>query len=518
MATGSDAQNPRAEVPPIKFAHARGGRIAYQDFGSGPTVVAVPPMAQNVETAWEWPALRRMFEDFGSFSRWVQFDKRCTGASDRRAEVPGLDERVEDLRAVMDDAGIEHAFLYGASEGGPMCVLFAATYPERVDGLILHGTASSWRNTDLTEEQRAEAVKRRLSLADNWGTPDSPIAQLFAPSLADDEQFQTWMQRYERSSADRGSLLQLLTMMADFDVSELLADVVHPTLVMHRSGDQVIPVSYGQQLAEAIPGAEWIEHEGSDHFGFAGDQSWLRDLERFVTGTVRERPAPAPAHTVLIRTLGLFSVEVDGVEVPVADWKSRLPREICKRLVAARGWPITRDQLFDALWPDEHDRAKLGARLSVHLSGVRRVLGGGVIADRQTIALNLQEVTTDLEAFFEASTDEEVVQAYAGPFLPEDAYEDWTHAVRDEAQLRFTQAARRLVDDAMASHRYDDASELARRLVEVDRYDEAAHRALVTALVRAKELTLAQRAHDVWTKALAELDITVPPFATSEFV
>ncbi len=132
---------PEYDVPPVLFAQGRGARLAYQDFGDGPaTIVAVPPMAQNIEAAWEWPALREMFGQFGSFSRWIQFDKRGTGSSDRRVRVPGIDERVDDLRAVMDAAGVDRAHLFGQSEGGPMAILFAVTYPQRVESLTLFGT------------------------------------------------------------------------------------------------------------------------------------------------------------------------------------------------------------------------------------------------------------------------------------------------------------------------------------------------------------------------------------------
>ncbi len=300
--------------------------------------------------------------------------------------------------------------------------------------------------------------------------------------------------------------------MGDFDVRELLADLSVPTLVMHREGDQVIPVKYGRELAAAIPGAQLIEHPGNDHFAFAGDQGWLLDLERFVTGSVQDPPLPKTQRQVVIRTLGRFIVEIDGKEVPTAAWKSRLPREICKRLVAARGWPITRDQLFDSLWPDEHDRSTLSARLSVHLSGVRRVLGGGVTTDRQTIALNLDEVSTDLEWFFAATEDVDIVDRYTGSFLADDEFEDWTRGVRDEACLRFIQAARRLATSALEQGSNEQAATLARRLIESDVYDEKAHHLLVAALVASNEHTLARSAHEAWTKSLAELDVSVTPF------
>ena len=505
------------EVPPTHFAQARGARIAYQDYGSGPPVVAVPPMAQNIEMAWEWPAVRAMLERFGSFSRWVQFDKRGTGASDRRNRIPGLDERVDDLRAVMDDAGIGRAFLYGASEGGPMCVLFAATYPDRVDGLILHGTTACFDVPGLTPEQTAQRDAGTELLANLWGTADSIVPGLFAPSTADDPEFRRWFERYERLSADQDSLRDLLQLMRGFDVRELLPTIDVPTLILHREGDQVMPVDQAHILAEQIPNTTLVIDEGNDHFAFAGDQSWLDDLERFVTGTVKDRPAVsqgAPVGsrpTVHITTLGRFVVTVDGEEVPTSTWGSRLPRQLCKRLVAARGWPVRREELFELFWPDEHDVQKLGARLSVQLSTVRRILNGAVIADRQTVALNLDEVSTDVEELFDADPSG-TVDLYGGDFLVEDVAEDWTAGLRDEARARFTGAAKALITNANAESDHQKVVGLARQLLAVDRYDEETHRTLVGALVASDQPGDARRAHTAWQTAMAELDVPVPPF------
>ena len=503
------------EVPPTRFAPARGARIAYQDYGKGPAIVAVPPMAQNIEMAWEWPALRAMFERFGSFSRWVQFDKRGTGASDRKSRIPGLDERVDDLRAVMDHANIERAFLYGASEGGPMCVLFAATYPDRVEGLILHGTTACFDVPGLTPEQIAQRDAGAELLADLWGTPESVVPGLFAPTLADDPAFRRWFERYERLSADRESLRDLLQLMRGFDVRELLPAITVPTLILHRKGDLVMPVDQAHVLAEQIPNATLAIDEGDDHFAFAGDQSWLDDLERFVTGTVQRRPTPASATsaearpTVHITTLGRFVVIVDGEEVPTSAWGSRLPRQLCKRLVAARGWPVRREELFELFWPDEHDVQKLGARLSVQLSTVRRMLNGAVVADRQTVALNLDEVSTDVEAFFDADPVG-AVELYGGDFLMEDAAEDWTTGLRDEARARFTGAVKTLMGNAATDGDHQRVVDLARQLLAVDRYDEASHRMLVHALSAAEQPGDARRAHQAWQTAMAEIDVPVP--------
>ncbi|MEM9655811.1 MAG: alpha/beta fold hydrolase [Actinomycetota bacterium] len=504
-----------SDVPPTRFAQARGARIAYQDFGTGPAVIAVPPMAQNIEIAWEWPAVRSMFDRFGSFSRWIQFDKRGTGASDRRSRVPGLDERVDDLRAVMDDAGVARGFLYGASEGGPMCVLFAATYPDRVAGLILHGTTACYNVPDRTAEELADLDRRTNHLADVWGTADSVVPQLFAPSLAGDPEFRRWFERYERLAADRDSLRELLYMLRGFDVRELLPQITVPTLILHRTGDQVIPVSEARDLAEAIPQATLVVDEGDDHFAFAGDQSWLNDLERFVTGSVQQRPtteiSETARSTVRITTLGRFSVSVDGEEVPTSAWGSRLPRRLCKRLIAARGWPVTREELFELFWPDEHDPQKLGARLSVQLSAVRRVLRGAIIADRQTVALNLAEVSVDLEEFFTAAPDD-AVRVYGADFLIEDRAEDWTNGVRDEARARFTVLAKSLIGEAADDGDHQRAAELARRLITTDPYDEDGHRALTGALIAGGQLGDARRAHEAWRSAMAELDVPAPDF------
>ena len=136
-------------VPATLFARAHGARLAYQSFGEGEhDIVAIPPLAQNIEIAWEEPDIRAMLERFASFSRYVHFDKRGTGASDRRSAVPGIDERVEDLRAVMDAAGVGSAHLFVQSDGGPMAILFAATYPERVESLILCGSFAALDRPD----------------------------------------------------------------------------------------------------------------------------------------------------------------------------------------------------------------------------------------------------------------------------------------------------------------------------------------------------------------------------------
>ena len=507
------------DTPATKFATSRGARIAYQDFGqTSPVVVAIPPTAQNIEVAWEWPAVRAMFERFGSFSRWIQFDKRGSGASDRRTRAPGIDERVEDLRAVMDAAEVDRAFLYGASEGGPTCLLFAVTYPERVEGLIIHGSGPFTERQDLDADERRERLGRYEDIADMWGTEASPWVDHFAPSLAHDDDYQRWHRRYERLAADRDSLVQMLEISLDVDVTEVLPTVSVPTLVLHRAGDPIIPVEWGRLVADGVPGARLIEFEGADHFGYAGDQGWLDELESFVTGSPVEgsdgpaaaRPVP-PRPPVAIRTLGTFGVDVDGVAVPNSAWGSRKARMLLKRLVAARGWPVRREELCALLWPENAEYERLGPRLSVQLSHVRRVLGGGVVADRSTVALDLAEVGTDLEALLSASDDEAIVEIYRGDFLPNDVYDDWTAPIRDEARLVFLGAARRLAERAISEADLVLAIELVERSLLAEPYDEAAFRLGIRAWSEAGDYAAAHRLHQRATQAMSELGVDFPP-------
>ncbi len=501
-------------TPPIHFAPARGARIAYQVFGEGPTIVSIPPMAQNIEMAWERPEIRAMFERFASFSRFLHFDKRGTGASDRRSHIPGIDERVDDLRAVMDHAEVDSAHFYANSEGGPMAILFAATYPDRAESITFWGSGPSMMPAEMTDDMRAAREMVHDVFASLWGTPNSTVVDNFAPSFAANQEFRTWHQRYERAAASTDSLRDLLALTFEMDVRELLPELDVPTLILHRRDDLVVSIDLGRELAGAIPGARLLELEGSDHFSYVGDlEAWTTELERFVTGEVKPRALPPKLHpTVRIQTLGRFAVFVDEDEVPVSAWGSRRARQLLKRLVAARGWPVTRDQLCDMLWPDETDRDRLSARLSVQLSAVRRVLDGGVIASREAVQLDLDAVATDLERFYAASDDAAVVAAYGGEFLPEDVFEDWTGPVRDEARSRFVGAARRVAAHRIDEGRYPLAADVARQLIVADRYDEDAHLLLAQALRSAGEVGEAKRAHAAWAAAMAELDIEVPPF------
>lgn len=499
-------------VPPVRFAHAGKARLAYQVFGEGPTIVAIPPTAQHIELAWERPEIRSMLQRFASFSRYLHFDKRGTGASDRRSEIPGIDERVTDLEAVMDHAGVERAHLFACSEGGPMAIMFAATYPERVESLILAGTCASQVPVEMTAEEREQRRRGQEVYVCLWGTTESPVVDGFAPSLAADPEFRAWHQRYERTAASRESLRDLLELTLEMDVRDVLPSLSVPTLVIHRRGDRVIPIEWGRELAEKIPAAVMFEQDGDDHFQYAGDvDGWMSEVERFVTGSVSNaevRPRPT---AVRLLTLGRFAVVRDDQEVPVGEWGSRIARQILKRLVLARGWPITREELVDMCWPDDTDLTALSARLSVQLSAIRRVLGGGILADRSSVRLDLEHVTTDLEAFLQANDDAAIVASYGGELLPGDRHEEWTVSMRNHCSVRFVTAARSLA--AACAHRGEHrrALRVLRRLIDVDRYDTDAHRLHVETLLALAEVGQASHAFGEWRTAMSDLGISVDP-------
>src|SRR5437868_5008427 len=252
--------------PVTQYAKSGDVHIAYQAFGAGPiNLVMVPGFVSNVENYWDQPDLARFLNRLASYARVVTFDKRGTGGSDRVTELPGLDVRMDDLRAVMDAAGMEQAALLGISEGAPLSVLFAATYPERCRALALYGSFSRFSYWFPTEEALANFFGY---VAQAWGTGGS--VQRFAPSRANDAAFQRWWGRNERLGASPAAVTQLMRMNSQIDISAILPAVRVPTLVIHRTGDKAVSVEGGRDVAAKIPGAKLLELPGDDHLYYAG--------------------------------------------------------------------------------------------------------------------------------------------------------------------------------------------------------------------------------------------------------
>ena len=270
-------------VPETRYAKSGELHVAYQVFGEGPIdLVYAPGFVSHAEIYWEDPTITRWLEGLARFCRVVMFDKRGTGLSDRVAEMPTMDERMEDVRMVMDAAGIERAAVTGISEGGPLAMMFAASHPERCHSLVLYGTFakfSSWIATD-------EDFDHLIDYIDNqWGSGLS--MPLFAPSRAQDAAFQHWWGRFERLSASPSAAIKLMRMNREIDVSHILPAIQVPTLVIHREGDTLIDVDGGRYLADHIPNARYEEIPGVDHVPMSGDNMdhLLELYEEFLTGS-----------------------------------------------------------------------------------------------------------------------------------------------------------------------------------------------------------------------------------------
>lgn len=495
----------------MRYARVAGVSLAYQTWGAGPaTIIAIPPLAQNIELTWERPEYRTMLERLGAFARVLHFDKRGTGASDRAARLPTMDERVEDLRAVMAHAGIRRAHLLGVSEGGPMALALAATYPDLVDGVILMSSGARIHG-DVTPEELAEIREWSGMFADRWGTEETVTLDVFAPSLASNQSYRAWEPRYERQSATPAAMRELLEMIEMIDVRPLLASVTAPILALHRRDDRVISIDRSREVVSASPSARLVELDGDDHMAQAGDvHAWLDHVEAFTTGSLSERTSPTHRHhgRAVIKTMGGFAVRVGGEEVAPTAWGSRRARQLVKRLAVAAGQPVPRDLLIEMLWPDELDANRLGARLSVLLSNIRRVLGGGLVADRAAVALDVATVDLDLRTIHDAlarGDDTTAVEAYGGVVLPEDAYEDWATEAREHLERAVIGAHRRLAN--ASAGRIDDVERHAAAIIELDQFDEWAHELLVRTLAAAGRPGDAARADDRYRQRMAELGV-----------
>lgn len=328
------------EAPRTQYAKTEDGtNIAYQVLGDGPfDLVFVPGFVSHVEQNFQVPVVRSALERLASFSRLILFDKRGTGMSDPAPGAPSLDTRMDDLRAVMDAAGSAEAALLGISEGGPMSVSFAATYPERTRALVLYGSLARllcdppdypWGPTADDHEQFIEAAK------ETWGTPS--MMYVAGPSITEDDALMEASARYMRLGASPGAVGDLMRWWAEIDIRSVLPAIHVPTLVLHRRGDQLVPVEAGRYLAEHVPGARYVELDGVDHLPWFGDtDALLGEIEEFLTGERREIAPDRVLATVV------FTDIVGSTERAAADgdaaWRALLDRhdETASELIATQ--------------------------------------------------------------------------------------------------------------------------------------------------------------------------------------
>ncbi|MEX2647280.1 MAG: adenylate/guanylate cyclase domain-containing protein [Gaiellaceae bacterium] len=319
------------DVPETRYARSGDVSIAYAVAGEGPfdLVYVAGWVVSSLEHAWDGP-FGELFRSLASFSRLIVFDKRGTGLSDRVAGVPDLETRMDDVRAVMDAAGSRRAALMGVSEGGPMTILFAATYPERTAAAILYGAGASYTAAEdyPWSPPREQALLRVPELEQRWGTReelDSLLHEL-APSAVGDEKTEEWWRRLLRTSISPAAAASLHRMNVDIDVRHVLPSIRVPTLVLHRRGDAVRNLEEGRYVAARVPGAELVELEGDDHAPFVEPQQIVTEVKRFL-GRIWERGEWDLVETERVLATVLFT-DIVGSTAKTAELGDRRWRDL----------------------------------------------------------------------------------------------------------------------------------------------------------------------------------------------
>jgi pimeloyl-ACP methyl ester carboxylesterase len=316
------------DLPATQYTKAGGLNIAYQVVGEGPLdLVYVPGWVSNVEGAWELPGCERFLRRLAGFSRLILFDKRGTGLSDPlpASSLPTLEERMDDVRAVMDAAGSERAAVFGWSEGGLLSTLFAASHPERAVALVTFGIfAKRLRSPDYPWAPTPDERAREIELVEQeWGREMD--IEILAPSAAADPEFKRRLLSYLRRSASPATAAALLRMNSEIDVRDVLSSIHVPTLILHRTADREANVDEGRWIAGQIPTARFVELTGHDHIPWVGDQDAVVDeIEEFVTGVRPIRGADRVLATVLFTDL-VGSTE-RAARVGDQEWRDLLSR------------------------------------------------------------------------------------------------------------------------------------------------------------------------------------------------
>jgi class 3 adenylate cyclase/pimeloyl-ACP methyl ester carboxylesterase len=314
-----------SSTPEARYAKSGDTYIAYQVMGEGPfDLVFVPGFISHVEMQMELPAYASFFGRLASFCRVIRFDKRGTGLSDRLSAIPTLEERMDDVRAVMEAVGSTRAALLGFSQGGPMSILFAATYPERTTALVLYGSYARgawapdcpWEPTD----EQFEAAVNAMEL--NWGQGKS--VDYFCPSMANNEEFRKFTGRFERASASPRAAVTIARLSRDIDVRHVLPTISVPTLVMHRT-DEANKVENSRYLARHIKSARYTEFPGVDHLPWIGDsRPILGEIEEFLTGGRRESEADLDRVLATVLFTDIVGSTARAVEVGDRAWQDLL--------------------------------------------------------------------------------------------------------------------------------------------------------------------------------------------------
>ena len=296
------------ERPRTRYAKtADGVHIAYQVVGDGPRdLVFVPGLVSHLDFMWQDRRANRFFSRLAEFSRLILFDKRGTGLSDRDVGSATLEDRIEDVRTVMEATSSEKAALLGYSEGGPMSILFAATHPDRITALVLaESFAKAHASPGYPESNDSFVTKDLARLVDeDWGSGAS--LKYFAPALVDHPKAREAVGAWERMAGSPSAVLATLKMIGEIDLRPLLPSPQAPTLILQRRDDRINPRARGRYLADHIPNAHYVEQEGDAHILWLGDgDAMVSEIEEFLTG-VRRAPSPTcPGNPALQRHCGI---------------------------------------------------------------------------------------------------------------------------------------------------------------------------------------------------------------------
>ena len=274
--------------PKTKYTKSGEFNIAYQVVGEGPIdIVYIPGWVSNIDMMWTEPRLAAFLTGLAKFSRLILFDKRGTGLSDRRNNLSTLEERMDDIRAVMDAVGSDRAVLFGHSEGGSVSVLFAGTYPHRTIALITFGVFAKRKYSEDYPWAPSDAERQNFykMVEENWADGDMQGLSSLVPSLAEDTKFMDWLASYFRSGASPGAALDLARMNTEVDITNILSSIQVPTLLIYRTGDNDVHVDEGKYIAKRIVDSKFVELPGDDHLFWAGDSfAVLAEIEEFITG------------------------------------------------------------------------------------------------------------------------------------------------------------------------------------------------------------------------------------------
>jgi pimeloyl-ACP methyl ester carboxylesterase len=332
-------------LPQTRYVRSGDVHLAYQVVGEGPIdLLLVSESLSHLEFRWQEPSLARSLRQLASFSRLIMFDKRGTGLSDPVpiTGLPTMEQRVDDIRAVMSAAGVEQAAVMGTSEGGAETMLLAATCPEVVSSLVLY---AAWPRFFVADDYPIGHLRESIepairALPEQWG--QGALLSVVAPSVADDPRSRLWWGEFERLSASPGTAAALLGISLETDVRQVLPSIHVPTLVLHRTGDAFSPVGHGRYLARHIPGATYVELPGSDHPHFIGDSdAIIGQVEEFLTGTAATPDPDRVLATVLFTDI-VGSTE-RAAELGDHDWRDVLEAHngmIRRQLVAHGGHEV----------------------------------------------------------------------------------------------------------------------------------------------------------------------------------